>query len=348
MEIKELLRTHLLNLTPYSSARDEFKGAADVYLDANENAYGSTSEDQYRRYPDPYQNKLKVKIGAIKGVNPENIFLGNGSDEAIDLLIRAFCSPGKDKIITTPPTYGMYEVSANINDVEIIDVPLKKDFALDLTNVFEAITQEAKIIFLCSPNNPTGNSIDKNDILKILNKFNGLVILDEAYIDFSPKSSLVQELNKFQNLIILQTFSKAWGLAALRLGMAFADTQIIDVLNMIKPPYNINGATQDLALKALGNQDKMKAMVDDIFKQKKYLESELSELPNVLEVYPSDANFILVKIEQAHEIYLKLIQEKVIVRDRSRVALCENCLRITVGNEDENRSLIGQLKKINL
>jgi histidinol-phosphate aminotransferase len=348
MEIRKLLRPHLLNLTPYSSARDEFKGIADVYLDANENAFGSTSEDKYRRYPDPYQNKLKTKIGRIKEINPDNIFLGNGSDEPIDLLIRAFCIPGKDKIITTPPTYGMYEVSANINDVEIIEAPLKEDFALDLSNVIEAIQPEVKIIFLCSPNNPTGNSIDKKDILKILNTFHGLVILDEAYIDFSSKPSLINELQNFSNLVILHTFSKAWGLAALRLGMAFADTQIIDILNMIKPPYNINGATQDLALLALENQNKMKAMIHEILLQKKYLESVLPDLSPVIKVYPSDANFILVKIEHAHEIYLKLIQEKVIVRDRSKVELCENCLRITVGTEDENKKFIGQLKKISL
>lgn len=348
MEIKKLLRPHLLNLTPYSSARDEFKGIADVYLDANENAFGSTSEDKYRRYPDPYQNKLKTKIGKIKGINPDNIFLGNGSDEPIDLLIRAFCNPGKDKIITAPPTYGMYEVSANINDVEIIEVPLKADFTLDLSNVIEAIHPEVKIIFLCSPNNPTGNSIDKKDILKILNNFHGLVILDEAYIDFSSKPSLIQELQNFSNLVILHTFSKAWGLAALRLGMVFADTQIIDILNMIKPPYNINGATQDLALLALENQDKMKTMIHEILLQKKYLESVLPDLPTVKVVYPSDANFILVKIEHAHEIYLKLIQEKVIVRDRSKVELCENCLRITVGTEEENKKFVGQLKKISL
>lgn len=348
MEIKKLLRPHLLNLTPYSSARDEFKGIADVYLDANENAFGSTSEDKYRRYPDPYQNKLKTKIGKIKGINPDNIFLGNGSDEPIDLLIRAFCNPGKDKIITAPPTYGMYEVSACINDVEIIEVPLKEDFTLDQSNVIEAIQPEVKIIFLCSPNNPTGNSIDKKDILKILNNFHGLVILDEAYIDFSSKPSLIQELQNFSNLVILHTFSKAWGLAALRLGMVFADTQIIDILNMIKPPYNINGATQDLALLALENQDKMKTMIHEILLQKKYLESVLPDLPTVKVVYPSDANFILVKIEHAHEIYLKLIQEKVIVRDRSKVELCENCLRITVGTEEENKKFVGQLKKISL
>lgn len=346
MEIKKLLRPHLLNLKPYSTARDEFKGTAKVYLDANENAIGSTSKDIYRRYPDPYQISLKTRIGAIKKVSSENIFLGNGSDESIDLLIRAFCNPGLDKIIITMPTYGMYEVSANINDVGIIRVPLNADFTLDQVNMMEAIEPGIKIIFLCSPNNPTGNSIDKNDILEIVNKFQGLVILDEAYIDFSSRPSLIRELDNYSNLVILQTFSKAWGLAALRLGMTFADPQIIEILNMIKPPYNINGATQDLALKALANQDKMKKMVHDILAQKKQLEKMLSGISSVKEVYPSDANFILVKIDHAHEIYLKLIEEKVIVRDRSSVELCSDCLRITVGTEKENRTLIRQLKKI--
>lgn len=346
MEIRKLLRPHLLNLTPYSSARDEFKGAAEVYLDANENAFGSTSKDKFRRYPDPYQVELKNRIGEIKDVNPENIFLGNGSDEPIDLLVRAFCNPGKDTVIITPPTYGMYEVSASINDVGIIKVPLKNDFSLNIEGLSEAIEPGVKIIFLCSPNNPTGNSIDHEDIFEILDKFQGLVILDEAYIDFSAQPSLIGELKNYPHLIILQTFSKAWGLAALRLGMAFANQEIIEVLNMIKPPYNINGATQDLALKALSNYDQMKGMVKDILHQKNELESMLSDIPSVQKIYPSDANFVLVKIENAHDIYLKLISTKVIVRDRSSVELCKDCLRITVGTEKENKQLTEQLKQI--
>lgn len=348
MEIRKLLRPHLLNLTPYSSARDDFKGNADVYLDANENAFGSTSFDKYRRYPDPYQSALKTKIGAIKDILAKNIFLGNGSDEPIDLLIRAFCNPGKDKIIITPPTYGMYEVSANINNVEITSVPLKSDFSLDVANGIDAIKPETKLIFLCSPNNPTGNSIDKKDVLEILVSFHGLVILDEAYIDFSSRDSLIQELENYPNLVILQTFSKAWGLASLRLGMTFASLEIIEILNMIKPPYNINGATQDLALNALGNVDKMKQMVHEVSNQKKYLESRLKNIPSVRKIYPSDANFILVKIDNAHEKYLGLIDKNVIVRDRSRVALCEDCLRITIGTHEENKTLIEQLNRISL
>ena len=346
MEIRKLLRPHLQHLTPYSSARDEFKGTAEVYLDANENSFGSTSVDKYRRYPDPYQTELKAKIGAVKNVQLENIFLGNGSDEPIDLLIRAFCNPGKDSIIITPPTYGMYEVSANINDVIIKKVPLKKDFSLDIEGIFEAIEPGVKIIFLCSPNNPTGNSIDREDILEILSKFQGLVVLDEAYIDFSSKPSLIGELKNHQNLIILQTFSKAWGLASLRLGMMFADVEIIDILNMIKPPYNINGASQDLAIKALSNLAHMKEMVKDILRQKRQLETSLSGIPSVQKIYPSDANFVLVKINTAHDTYLKLIDAKVIVRDRSKVELCEDCLRITVGTEKEIKKLIAQLKQI--
>jgi len=346
MEIRKLLRPHLQHLTPYSSARDEFKGTAEVYLDANENSFGSTSVDKYRRYPDPYQTELKEKIGAVKNVRLENIFLGNGSDEPIDLLIRAFCNPGKDSIIITPPTYGMYEVSANINDVIIKKVPLKNDFSLDIEGIFEAIEPGVKIIFLCSPNNPTGNSINREDILEILNKFQGLVVLDEAYIDFSSKPSLIGELKNHQNLIILQTFSKAWGLASLRLGMMFADVEIIDILNMIKPPYNINGASQDLAIKALSNLAHMKEMVKDILRQKRQLETSLSGIPSVQKIYPSDANFVLVKINTAHDTYLKLIDAKVIVRDRSKVELCEDCLRITVGTEKEIKKLIAQLKQI--
>ena len=347
MEIRSLLRPHLLNLVPYSSARDEFKGTAKVFLDANENALGSTSTDKYRRYPDPYQVELKSKIGAMKKVSPENIFLGNGSDEPIDLLLRAFCNPGKDRIIITPPTYGMYEVSANINDVGIIRVPLnKEDFSINVTQILKSIEPGVKIIFLCSPNNPTGNSIEKEAIIEILEKFQGLVVLDEAYIDFSPEESMIKDLKHYRRLIILQTFSKAWGLAAVRLGVLYADEEIITILNMIKPPYNIGRATQDLAPDALTRQDRMKAMVKDILKYKKQLELYLSEIDAVKKVYPSDANFLLVRIDNAHDVYLKLIESKVIVRDRSKVELCEDCLRITVGTAAENKKLTEELKKI--
>ena len=346
MEISKLLRPHLLNLTPYSSARDEFQGNADVYLDANENAFGSTSKDPYRRYPDPYQKALKAKIGEIKGINVDKIFLGNGSDEPIDLLIRAFCNPGLDKIIITPPTYGMYKVSASINDIGIVEVPLTSEYILNSQELLDAIEPGIKIIFLCSPNNPTGNSIGRDDIIEIAKKFQGLVVLDEAYIDFSSKPSLIRELHNYSNLIILQTFSKAWGLASLRLGIAFASEEIINILNMIKPPYNINGATQDLALEALSNLDQMKHMVYEIQQQKKQMESMLIGIKGVKKIYPSDANFILVEIDNAHKIYLNLIEHKVIVRDRSSVELCEDCLRIKIGTESENNILIELLKII--
>lgn len=346
MEISKLLRPHLLDLTPYSSARDEFKGTADVYLDANENSFGSTSEDRYRRYPDPYQTALKQRIGEIKSIAPSKIFLGHGSDEPIDLLIRAFCNPGKDKILITPPTYGMYEVSASINDAGIVKVPLTKTFDLDLKNILEAIEPGLKLIFLCSPNNPTGNSMNAEHMQEIVRRFQGLVVIDEAYIDFSKHESFIKQLKKHQNLIVLQTFSKAWGLASLRLGMAFADEEIIAVLNMIKPPYNINGATQELALKALDNYDRMKQMLSEEHKQKKHLEIMLGEVPFVSHVYPSDANFFLVKMENAQAKYQALIDRKVIVRDRSKVELCEDCLRITVGTWQENEILINELKNI--
>ena len=346
MEIRNLLRPHLLDLTPYSSARDEFRGKANIYLDANENAFGSTSSDKFRRYPDPYQIDLKNEISKIKAIDLENIFLGNGSDEPIDLLIRAFCNPGKDKIIITPPTYGMYEVSADINDVGVVKVPLIKDFELDIQSIMDAIEPGIKLIFLCSPNNPTGNSIKPEAIIEILNRFQGLVILDEAYIDFSPFKSLIDELPNYKNLVILQTFSKAWGLAALRLGMTFADPEIVEILNMIKPPYNINGATQELALGALKNCNEMKSMVKDMLNQKKLLRELLAKLPAIEKIYSSDANFLLIKIENAHEIYRRLIEKKVIVRDRSHVSMCDNCLRITVGTENENKELVEQLNNI--
>ena len=346
MEIKNLLRPHLLNLVPYSSARDEFKGTASVYLDANENSIGSTTTDKYRRYPDPYQLELKEKLSKIKEIDPSRIFLGNGSDEPIDLLIRAFCNPGKDKILITPPTYGMYDVCASINDVGIIEIPLGFDFSLDSNAIIEAIEPGTKLIFLCSPNNPTGNTMQSESIVEIVEKFQGLVILDEAYIDFSNEQSFINRLDDFKNLVVLQTFSKAWGLAALRLGMAFGSEELIEVLNNIKPPYNISGSTQDLALKALDNHDKMISMLEEIKTQKSILKSELEKIKAVQCVYPSEANFFLVKIDNASTIYHALIEKEVIVRNRSNVLLCSDCLRIIVGNQKENIALIKELKNI--
>ena len=346
MDIQKLLRPHLLELKPYSSARDDFSGEAEVYLDANENALGSTSKDHYRRYPDPYQKKLKEQIAKIKKIDPERIFLGNGSDEPIDLLFRAFCNPGKDSVIITPPTYGMYEVSANINDVKVRSVKLTTDYGLDMPALLQAIEPGVKMIFLCSPNNPTGTCLDQDDILQIAEKFQGLVVLDEAYIDFSRHKSLLSQLDEFDNLVILQTFSKAWGLASLRLGMAFASPEIIKILNMIKPPYNISGATQELAFEALNNLDRKEEMVKSILSKREDLVGSLAQIPWVERIHPSDANFVLVKMPDARAKYQTLISDGIIVRDRSNVALCEDCLRITVGTDEENAKLIDALKRI--
>jgi|SRR5690606_5106396 len=342
--IDKLLRPHIANLTPYSSARDEYSGKEGVFLDANENPMGSITKADFNRYPDPYQSQLKERIAGIKDVPAANIFLGNGSDEAIDLLFRAFCNPGQDNIIILPPTYGMYEVSAEINDVAIKRVNLSDNFQLRPDEILEKVDDFTKIIFVCSPNNPSGNEMKKEAILRILDGFSGLVVVDEAYIDFSPSPSFTTLLGQYPNLLVMQTFSKAWGLASLRLGMAFASRDIIQVLNRIKPPYNISGLTQDTVLAALDGVDKMKAMVLAILEQRQKLKEALEGLPLVQKVYPSDSNFLLVKIKQARQIYNYLIENKIIVRDRSKVVLCEDCLRITVGTPAENMILLDALK----
>ncbi len=342
--LNEILRENIKNLTPYSSARDEFKGEASIYLDANENSYGSPLTKWYNRYPDPMQWEVKDKLSRIKGVPSENIFLGNGSDECIDILLRACCDPGKDNIVICPPTYGMYEVSANINDVEIRKVPLTANYQLDLPAIEAAIDDHTKIIFLCSPNNPTGNSLIREDIEVILNNYFGIVVIDEAYINFSAHRSFVQELEDYPNLVVLQTLSKAWGLAALRLGMAFSNKEIIQVMNRIKPPYNINQATQELVSKALDEVEQVNDMIREIVAQRAKLEAALLEVPMVSRVFPSDANFLLVKVTDAKGTYQKLLDEGIVVRDRSSVILCEDCLRITVGTESENIKLVQVLK----
>jgi histidinol-phosphate aminotransferase len=346
MDINNLQRENIKNLRPYSTARDEYKGQASVFLDANENSYGSPLEQNYNRYPDPLQLDLKDAIGKIKGVPIENTFLGNGSDEAIDLLYRAFCEPGTDNVIVLPPTYGMYEVSAGINNVELRKVNLLPNFQLDLEGIAEAIDEHTKLIFICSPNNPTGNSIVRTDIETILANFKGLVVIDEAYINYSKQKTFIQELTEYPNLVILQTFSKAWGLAALRLGMAFASRPVIDILNKIKPPYNINQATQDLALAALKNVAQVNDWIRITVNEREALSAALAELPKVKKVYPSDANFILVEVEQALETYNNLVEQGIIVRDRSKVTLCEGCLRITIGTAQENQTLLEALKSI--
>lgn len=342
--LDKLIRENIKKLKPYSSARSEFIGTAKVFLDANENSYGSPLTKWYNRYPDPLQWELKKKISTIKNVDAENILLGNGSDECIDLLIRAFCDPHKDNIIICPPTYGMYQVYANINDVEVKEVPLQQNFQLNLEALENAIDANTKLIFFCSPNNPTGNSMHTEDIEMVLNNFDGIVVIDEAYINYSRQRSFLSSLNDYPNLVVMQTFSKAWGLAALRLGMNFASKEIIDILNKIKPPYNINQATQELALNALDHLDEVNEMIKATVEEREVLAKELSQLSNVQKIYASDANFILVKMISATSIYNYLRQNGIIVRNRSNIVLCEDCLRITVGTPDQNRQLIEALK----
>lgn len=354
-----LLRENIKKVKPYSSARDEFSGfgpdndpgTAKVFLDANENSLGSpliklpapATEPGYNRYPDPYQKEVKDALSRVKGIAPEHIFLGNGSDECIDLLYRCFCEPGTDNVIICPPTYGMYEVSAAINDVKIKKVSLLPGFQLNLEGIEESVDMRTKIIWICSPNNPTGNSIIYQDIEVLLNNFNGLVVVDEAYINFSRQRSLITELKEYPNLVVLQTLSKAWGLAALRLGMLFASAEMVGWLNKIKPPYNINQATQELALKALQEVEQVNAMIKDIVRMREELAVQLQQLPVVEKIYHSDANFLLVKVTDAAGIYQYLLGDGIVVRDRSKVTLCEGCLRITIGTAEENKKLVERL-----
>jgi histidinol-phosphate aminotransferase len=336
-----LLRKHLINLKSYSSARDEYTGKEGVFLDANENPYGSAGvREAYNRYPDPYQQEVKQAVAKIKNIAAESIFLGNGSDEPSDLLIRAFCEPAKDKVVIVPPTYGMYEVSAGINDVGILRVPLNENFQLDVKGVISATGSDTKILFLCSPNNPTGNLIRKEDLFTLLHQFPNLVVIDEAYIDFAPDAGFLPHLHRFPNLVVLQTLSKAWGLAGVRLGMAFASPEIITILNRIKPPYNIAAPTQRIVREALGKVLAKEKMVADILEQKNWLEDQLAALPIVQHIYPSDANFMLIRVSKPKEIYQFLIDQQVIVRDRSNVMRCHGCLRITVGTREENEALL--------
>jgi histidinol-phosphate aminotransferase len=343
-DLEKLVRSNIKGLKPYSSARSEFSGSARVFLDANENSFGSPLTKWYNRYPDPLQWELKKKIGTIKQVDAAQMLLGNGSDECIDLLIRAFCDPRNDNIIICPPTYGMYEVYAGINDIQVKEVPLTPQYQLNLDALEEAVDEHTKLIFLCSPNNPTGNSLDHEDIEIVLNNFNGIVVLDEAYINYSRSRSFILELKNYPNLVIMQTFSKAWGLAALRLGITFASEELIEILNKIKPPYNINQATQELALKALDNLEDVNTMIRETIRERDSLVKQLVELPVVQKVYPSDANFILAKINGATAIYQYLKEQGIIVRNRSNVILCDDCLRITVGTPEQDNQLIQALK----
>jgi len=341
--IDNLTRKNIQALVPYSSARDEFSGEAKVFLDANENSFGSPLTKWYNRYPDPHQQKVKEAISVVKAIATEHIFLGNGSDECIDLLYRCFCNPGKDNVIICPPTYGMYEVSANINDVAVRKAPLLEDFQLDLVHLENLVDEHTKLIWICSPNNPTGNSLNRHDIEAVLNNFNGIVVIDEAYINFARQKSFIQELADYPNLVVMQTFSKAWGLAGLRLGMAFASKEIIDILNKVKPPYNINQATQELALKALEEVGQVNDMIRELVAMREALADVFRQIPTVEKVYPSDANFLLVKIRDARKVYEYMLTRGIVLRDRSNVKLCEDCLRITIGTEKENTLLIDAL-----
>jgi len=339
-ELNNIVRKNILSLKPYSSARDEFSGTEGIFLDANENPYGT-----YNRYPDPYQLELKSLVAKEKGIELTNIFVGNGSDEVIDLLFRIFCQPGTDKALTFSPTYGMYEVSAAINDVMIIKVPLNQNLDIESDAISPYLNDEhLKLICICSPNNPTGNTFSKPVIEEILTNFNSIVLVDEAYIDFSKEESLICMIEKYPNLVVSQTMSKAWGLAAARVGFAYANAAVIKLMNKVKPPYNISGPNQKNALITLENREQYEKNLRSILIEKALLKKALESIQIVLKVFPSEANFFLVRFENADFIYNKLVEEKIIVRNRNTVV--ENCIRITVGTSRENQKLIEELKKI--
>ena len=339
-DIKKVVRPNIEKLKPYSSAKVEFSGEARILLDANENSLGSPLTKWYNRYPDPFQNEIKQKLAFIKKIPASKIFLGNGSDEIIDLLFRAFCEPGKDNVIICPPTYPMYEVNANINNIGIQSAPLLSDFQLNVAHIEQLVNEKTKIIWICSPNNPTGNSLDRIDIETILNHFNGLVVVDEAYINFSKQKSFVQSLEDYPNLVVLQTLSKAWGLAGLRLGMCFTNEAIVGYLNKVKAPYNISMVAQELVLKALEEVGQVNGMIQHLVEMRIALAEVIASMPHVQNVYPSDTNFLLVKILHASDLYKYLCSKGIIVRDRSKLLNCEDCIRITVGNEQENTELV--------
>lgn len=342
IDLKKLVRENVLNLTPYACARDDFKGTTGIFLDANENPYGNLN-----RYPDPYQRELKTQISKLKKINEENIFLGNGSDEIIDLCFRVFCNPGADKALTFTPTYGMYEVSASANDVEVLKIPLNESFQIDIKKADILFSdKKLKIVFICSPNNPTSNSMNLEDVEYIIRRFSGIVLIDEAYIDFSEKPSSLKLLDKYPNLIVMQTFSKAFGLAAVRIGMAFSHPEIVKYFNKLKPPYNISTINQRAALSRLQRTSQYQREVMRIKKERERLGSILTELNIVDKVYSSDANFLLVKVRNADYIYNELINRNIIIRNRNK--MIDNCVRITIGKKSENNRLISALKAISL
>ena len=340
--LEELTRPNIWNLAPYSSARNEYSGhVARVFLDANENPYNKP----FNRYPDPLQKELKERISKVKGVHPDSIFLGNGSDEAIDLPYRCFTRPGIDNVVAIEPTYGMYKVCADINDVEYRPVLLDENYQMSAEKLLAACDRNTKLIWICSPNNPTGNHMDREEILKVLNTFDGLVIIDEAYSDFSAERSLRYELDKYPNLIVLQTFSKAWGCAAIRLGMAFASKEIVDIYNKVKYPYNVNLLTQQQAMEALKDPYEVDKWIKLLLQERRKLMENFRLLPICKKVYPTDANFFLAKMTDAQKIYDYLVAQGIIVRNRTRVTLCQDCLRITIGTKSENTELMAALRK---
>ena len=334
-KIEKWVRPNIRSLSPYSTARDEAKGNPDVFLDANESPYEGIG---YNRYPDPRQKALKARVSALKGLPVENIFLGNGSDEAIDLMFRIFCTPGKDNAVAIVPSYGMYAVAADINDVPVRGIPLGPDFSLPVSQLLAAADANTKLLFLCSPNNPSGNAFPTEELLSLVEQFPGVVVLDEAYADFSSRGSLRSKVLEYPNLVVLQTFSKAYGMAGLRLGMAFADAYVIELMNRVKYPYNISQATQELAMKAL--EEPRDREVEEIVAQRKRLEAALPSFPFVQRVFPSDANFLLARVEDADGLYDHLLKDGIIVRNRSRVPGCAGCLRLTIGTPEENDRLL--------
>ncbi|CAM1347799.1 histidinol-phosphate transaminase [Tenacibaculum crassostreae] len=335
--LKNIVRPTIQQLKPYSSARDEFKGTAEVYLDANENPFG-----KYNRYPDPLQLSLKTKLSEIKKASINQIFIGNGSDEVIDIAFRIFCEPGKDKALTFSPTYGMYDVSAAINNVELIKQHLLSDFQINLNQLQPYLEMDdVKLLFICSPNNPTGNCINKEDIEYILNNFNGIVIIDEAYIDFSTKVSFISEIENYPNLIVSQTFSKAWGLAGVRVGVAYANKEIINLYNKVKPPYNVSTLNEEAVLKKLENLTQFEIEKNIILKEREKLITELQKNSFVTKIFPTETNFILIEVNNANQLYKELVAKKIVTRNRN--SLVNNCLRITVGSPEENQKLINTL-----
>jgi len=343
-DINTIIRENIKRIKPYSSARDEFTGAAKIFIDANENPLGSVGGSHNNRYPDPYQRQLKEAISNIKGIAPEHIFIGNGSDEAIDLLFKTFCRPGIDTAIQISPSYGMYKVSADVNEVIIHEVSLDSNYQPVTETLVNHGFENVKMLFLCSPNNPTGNLLDRKTLYQILDTFDGMVIIDEAYIDFSQEKSWIAELENYPNLVVLQTLSKAWGLANLRVGMLFASVELIQILNKIKLPYNISGVAQELALQALSKTEEKAQMVHEILTQRSFLLHELQSVPCVLLIYPTDANFILVKTTDADKIYTYLTDNQIVVRNRNKIHLCEGSLRITIGTKEENIALLEALR----